>query len=375
MRVVKLERAEGLRAEDVRWAFALTSRSSDVDTLKSLPFTVFGMTSHGGVFTSSGYTPGSFLLVAGPEDGVYAKPYFAEGNVHTIEAEVARVSEEIKRGFGKPDILFVMPTLGLEERVVRVLDRAFESGVRIFGGTAADNDFSGDWWTFTNGMATSSGVVVVAFKSDTPILSTFHAGYILTRNRGVVTKAEHPDTGGTIIYEIDGKPAAEVYASWLKTHGFDIGDVLRKGGIIPFEIAGLNPIARAYGRDIVVSHVFEVLPEKKAVLVLSYIREGEEVYHATATDSFLVSRTAVVVRKSLDPFFRIAGGILVYCAGCIAPIKGRLDEISKIYRKMVRGAPFIGAATYGEQGSIRVKGEIKNFHANQMINTVIFTRR
>ncbi len=370
-----LERLKFLDVGRVKWALAFTNRSSDVDAIVDLPFPVFGITSHGGVFTSSGYVQGTYFLIAEEGDGVEAFPYFVEGNVHTIKEPLVEVAKSIEKKVGTPNMLMIFPTLGLEETVVRTLDDAFRSKVRIFGGTAADNDFSGDWWSFTNGKKTSSGVVVVAFKSRNPILSTFHAGYILTKNYGTVTKVSHPETGGTIIYEIDGKPATEVYSGWLKERGYDISEVIRKGGIIPFEIAGLNPIARVFGDDIVVSHVFEVLPNERALLVLSHISEGERVYHATATDSFLVSRTAVTVRKSLDDYLNVLGGILIYCAGCIAPIRGRLNEIAHIYRRMVRGAPFVGAATYGEQGSLIVNGRIMNFHANQMIHTVLFTKR
>jgi len=375
MHAIPLEKLDKIDTARVKWALAFTNSSAEVDRIISLPFTVFGITSHGGVFTSQGYVNGTYLLVAEEGDGVDAKAYIVEGNVHTIVDPLKDVAKSIRREMDVPSMLMIFPTLGLEETVVRTLDDAFRSKVRIFGGTAADNDFSGDWWTFTNGKKANSGVVVVAFKSRNPILSTFHAGYILTKRKGIVTKASHPETGGTVIYEIDGRPATEVYASWLKERGYDISEVVEKGGIIPFEIAGLNPIARKFGEDIVVSHVFEVLPREKALLVLSYIKEGETVHHATATDSFLVSRTAVTVRKSLDDYLDVLGGILIYCAGCIAPIKGRLNEIANIYSRMVRGAPFVGAATYGEQGSLIVNGRIMNFHANQMIHTVLFTKR
>ncbi|NPA79710.1 MAG: hypothetical protein GXO29_01485 [Thermotogae bacterium] len=374
MRVLSLDKAAELPKDSVRWALAFTSDSEDVDRILRLPFPTFGITSHGGVFTSKGYVRGTYLLVSERDDEVNARSYLVGGNVHTIEEPLRDVARDILENFGLPDMVMIFPTLGLEERVVRTLDDAFSRKVRIFGGTAADNDFSGDWWTFANGRKANSGVSVVAFKSPNPILSTFHAGYILTKRSGVITRASHPEGGGTTIYEIDGKPAAQVYASWLKERGFDIGDVLEKGGIIPFEIAGLNPIARVYGDDIVVSHVFEVLPKENALSVLSHINEGERVYHATATESFLVSRTAVTVRKSLKEMLSIIGGVLIYCAGCIAPISGRLDEIAKIYGKMVKGAPFVGAATYGEQGSLIVEGRIMNFHANQMIHTVLFTK-
>ncbi|NPB03481.1 MAG: hypothetical protein GXO39_03575 [Thermotogae bacterium] len=372
---LSLKDAQKLNPEEVTWALAFTNIVSDIDNILNLPFPTFGITSHGGVFTNWGYLPGTYLLVALKDDDVGAKTYFVEGSVYEIEDLTQEVAQRIKREVKKPDMLMIFPTLGLEERVVRTLDKEFNSKVRIFGGTAADNDFSGDWWIFANGQKTSSGAVIVAFRSNSPILSTFHAGYILTKNSGIVTRATHPESGGTHIYEIDGKPATEVYASWLKERGFDIEEVIAKGGIIPFEVAGLNPIARKFGRDIVVSHVFEVLPKENALLILSYIEEGEMVYHATATDSFLVSRTAVTVKKSLEDYLEVMGGILVYCAGCIVPIKDRLNEIAKIYRRMVKNAPFVGAATYGEQGSLIVGGRIMNFHANQMIHTVLFTKR
>ena len=372
MKVLRSDEVDG--SGNFKWAFAFTNDPEDVDGMLDLP--VFGMTSHAGVFTPWGFERGTFLLASHESDGVEAFPYMVEGGVKAVEEGLKEVAGEIFSRMGRPDMLMMFPTLGLEEVAVRTLDESFEGRVRIFGATAGDEDLSGGWLVFANGKKTSSGVVVVALKSRKgKILSDFHAGYILTGNRGTVTKCLNLENGSTVIYEIDGKPASEVFARWLKGQ---IDHILREGGNIPFEVAGLNPLARKFGDGIVLSNVFEILADEGAILVLSSIKEGEVVYHATATPSFLTSRVVVAVKNSLQDNLdgqRITGAVFTYCAGCIAPIAGNLDRLSKLFRKMLPGVPFLGVASFGEQGSLRVSGRIRNFHANQMIATVIFTTK
>ena len=59
--------------------------------------------------------------------------------------------------------------------------------------------------------------------------------------KGVVTKS---DTENRIIYQIDGKPAAEVYNEWV---GGSIATLMKKGGPIPFEIFSEYPFAKPIG--------------------------------------------------------------------------------------------------------------------------------
>jgi hypothetical protein len=66
----------------------------------------------------------------------------------------------------------------------------------------------------------------------------------------------------------------------------------------------------------------------------------------------------------------LAGGLMVYCAGCMMAVGPRMPEVAGNVAAGFDGHPFIGTFTFGEQGQMVGR----NVHGNLMISAVAFGR-
>jgi len=65
------------------------------------------------------------------------------------------------------------------------------------------------------------------------------------------------------------------------------------------------------------------------------------------------------------------GGLFVYCGGSLVVILDRASEISREFTKGAGDIPFVGVATFGEQGCFVGKRKA-NRHGNLMCSVVLF---
>lgn len=64
----------------------------------------------------------------------------------------------------------------------------------------------------------------------------------------------------------------------------------------------------------------------------------------------------------------LAGGLVIYCAGCMLAVGNEMPKVSRAVSASLDGAPFLGCFTFGEQGSILGR----NAHGNLMISAIAF---
>jgi hypothetical protein len=171
------------------------------------------------------------------------------------EAGKIAVSEAIKNAgkevTEKPKIVFMTAAPGKEEEIIEGIEEVVGKNVPIFGGSSGDNEIKGEWRQFANERVYKNGLALAVAYTDLKVAYFYEAGYPVTAKGGTVTKAE-----GRVIYEIDGRPAAEVYNEWtggafskqLKEPGkvwgilsestfYPIAKVLRAPGKEPFYLA------------------------------------------------------------------------------------------------------------------------------------------
>jgi hypothetical protein len=91
----------------------------------------------------------------------------------------------------------------------------------------------------------------------------------------------------------------------------------------------------------------------------------------TASPDTLITRVRRIIHrakaKRSEP---IRGALLVYCAGCLSILLERADEIVGLIKDELPGVPFMGLATFGEQGCFFDKTE--SYHGNLMCSVVLF---
>ncbi|MGB9622073.1 MAG: FIST signal transduction protein [Brevinematia bacterium] len=359
------------------WAVCYTTVDVDIKSLLNKisevapKIKIFGCSSFQGVFTPEGFLRGAHFLVSSQNDGIEAYPVIYECSAEDAKEKTILACKEIEKNFGSPDVILMHAVPGFEERVVEGIDEVFLKKVKVYGGSAADDDISGKWFIFSGNKVLNQGVLLVAFRSAKKIYSTFLSGYLPTNKKGIITKAE-----GRIVYEIDNRPAALVYNEW--TNG-SISEYLEKGGII-LAPTTLRPLGRVIGevmgiKNYLLSHPHSVIPENKALTLFTEFKVGDEVILMSGYKSALFDRARQVVERALGVDknrVKLKGAIFIYCGGCVGAIIDEVNNVVEQYRFALSEAPFVGAATFGEQGCFIIR-EKENRHGNLMANSILFS--
>jgi hypothetical protein len=279
-----------------------------------------------------------------------------------------------------PELLWVLAVPGVEEAVLRGLDDVTGGQVPIAGGSAADNTIEGGWTCFAGDRIGSRGVAVVALFPTTAVASSFQSGYEPAGPSGVVTRCE-----GRLILELDGRPAAQVYDEW--TRGRLASALAADGGNV-LSLTTMSPLGREIGRISVdqqsIAYYSLLHPERvtatHGLTLFAEVTQGERLHLMQGSIDSLVSRAGRVAdaarsllvdgrrgRAQANP----AGGLVIYCAGCMLAVGDDLPRVAKELTTALSGTPFIGAFTFGEQGCL-LGGE--NRHGNLMISVAVFER-
>ncbi|MDY6990774.1 MAG: FIST N-terminal domain-containing protein [Thermodesulfobacteriota bacterium] len=257
---------------------------------------------------------------------------------------------------------------GPEELVIHAIEAHVGAKVPIIGGTVADNDMSGQWQQFANDTVARQAISIAVLFPSRDIGYAFHSGYEPTIHRGKATRAE-----GRILFEVDGRPAAQVYNEW--TDGL-IDDVLPQGGsMVPtatFSPVG-SPVGQVGGIPYYrLSYPVEVL-SNEAILLYTDIQPDSEVVLMRGTRESLATRTGRVAAAAVDaaPFGagEVKAALVLFCAGCMLAVQDRMQESVAALNAALDGAPFLCAFTLGEQGCF-IGGE--NRHGNLMAAVLAF---
>ncbi|MBK8262731.1 MAG: FIST C-terminal domain-containing protein [Nannocystis sp.] len=334
-----------------------------------------GATSCLGVMSGAGFTGeggvGLGLLgILDPEGayGVAARPLGDDPRAAGRSAIAAAIAA-VEREGEPPALVWLAADPGSEEAVIAGIQEVLGPNVPIAGGSAADNDVGGAWSQICGGEALRGSVVVTAMYPSTGAHFAFHSGYSASESSGVVTRAE-----GRVLYEIDGRPAAEVYNEWtggiLGALGVD-ANVLGKTTLHP-----LGRVAGEYGGVPYhrLSHPDSVRRDG-ALTLFTEVFVGERLIQMVGTRESLISRAGRVVRAAMSAGNlsqeELAGALVIYCAGCMLTIQGSIDEVARGISSELAGAPFLGTFTFGEQGCFANNA---SYHGNLMISVAVFER-
>jgi len=367
------------------WIVIAPSVSYDIpqlqQTLNSLGAKRFhGSTSCLGAMTERGVvnTEGRGIAAFGiaDPDGDYGVGEISLDATASPEAAACQALDaalsDAKRPGEVPDLIWISAPPGCEERVIAGLESSLGAGVPIVGGSSADNDVSGQWAQLTQAGVHLNAVIVSALFPSTELHFAFHSGYEPTEIKGRVTRAD-----GRILYEIDGRPAAEVYNDW--TRGV-LQDALTTGEQNVLPLTTLYPLGRVVGSVAgtayhQLSHPDRITPER-GLSLFSDVEVGDEVWLMQGTRQSLVERAGRVARAAMQAGNitpdNIAGGLVIYCAGCMLTVQDQMDDVVGHLNDALDGHPFLGSFTFGEQGCF-IGGE--NRHGNLMISVLLLGGR
>lgn len=282
-----------------------------------------------------------------------------------------------------PELIWVFQAPGHEEDVIDGLRRVVGDRCPIIGGSSADNTVAGNWRQLGPDGVLSDGLVVATLFPSGGVGFSFQGGYEPAGPSGIVTRVGFGPAGpsgivtkarGRQIMEIDGAPAARTYNDWI---GNRLNGKVLSGGNILMDTT-MCPLAIDAGHIEGIPHFLLIHPEaisgEGAISTFATIEEGARVYSMRGDKNQLIERAGRVASQAAaqlpDGPDSLAGGLVVYCAGCMLAVDHRMPDVVAKVTQSFPGAPFLGCFTFGEQGRI----VDHNVHGNLMISAVAFGR-
>jgi hypothetical protein len=334
------------------FGFIACTVGHDVDRLRAalaraLPGVPFvGVTSCQSVVATGGLLRGpaaSALWISGVRAAV-AGEAVAAGD----EATGRRLARSALTGLGlasQARVALFHGTPGCEEALFRGVGAELGPKVALLGGSAADDDLSGTWSVFTHRQRLTAGAAVSVLEWPGKVVAPFLSGAMPTEHKGLVTRAE-----GRTLYEIDGRPAAEVYNGWM---GDALHAALQAGGVILGETT-LTPLGVMRPGGVTLVHPERVVLPERALATFAAVRAGEVVTLVRSTKLGMQGRPANMVMRALGEAGirpeQIQGVLLVYCAGCMLAIQSSAEAMVSTLQAVTGKVPLAGAFHFGEQG-------------------------
>ena len=343
---------------------------------KRLPdTTTIGTTSYQGVMTDDGFHRRPSLALWGlrDPDGVYGSALVAiddaprQAAAHAVE----RAIEDAGRCGEMPSVIWLHCAPGQEERVIAGIEDVIGRQVPILGGSSADDDIAGRWQQMANHQSSSEGIAIAALYPSVEPVYSFHSGYEPTGHSATVT-----DCQGRIVWTLDERPAAEVYHEWTDGSAptqadHDSDQFFQQSIFFPL---GRRLHSQHNGASFLLSHPRRVV-DGGGLELFNEVALGDDLILMTGDEDSLASRAGRVTSSALDIYGLsaddIAGGLVVFCAGCLSTITDRTDDIIDSLHQSLRHTPFMGLFTLGEQGCF-IDGQ--NRHGNLMVSSLLFRR-
>lgn len=330
-----------------------------------------GVMSETGMHSDAGVGAGAFCIW--DEDGDYGTAMAPLGDDPKAAARTA--AREALAAAGRegetPDIVWLSSSPGTEEAVLAGVQEVFGSKVPILGGSAADNDVTGQWCVADRNGVASDGVVVSVLFPSGEVSFAYHNGYAPTKRSGTVTRSD-----GRRLCEIDGRPAAEVYNEWTE------GKVLPQGAMSePVSILSestftpLGQYLQSVG-DVpyfLLAHPATLNPDGSLELFAD-VNVGDELTLMQGSVASLTERAGKVAclasRIGGVSAQDVEGALVVYCGGCMLAVQDHMDDVVSGICSALDNAPFLGVFTFGEQGMVM---DGNNRHGNLMISCILFS--
>jgi len=285
-----------------------------------------------------------------------------EAGKKAIEEALANINQR-----EKPQFVYITATPSQEEEILLGIEEVIGNEVPIIGGSAGDETLKARWSNIANNKIHSNGIVLSVIFSDLKMGYAHEYGYLKRIKRGLATKAE-----GRILYEIDNKPAAEVYNEWT---GERFNKELKEGGMILAE-ATFYPLGKILREEeeYFPSHPGLINLPEKSLTMFTNIEVNDELVLLEGNWEWLINRAQKTARKAL-----LSGNIsqgeglfafYTFCAGNLLGIpESERAKIAVLFKEEIGEIPYVGGFTLGEQ--IYFPG-LGNRHANLVNSLTIF---
>ncbi len=229
------------------------------------------------------------------------------------------------------------------ETLIRGIEKAIGPQVNMFGGMAGDDMSFKGTYVFTNNWSSGYGVAAIAFnENEIKMYGVALSGWKSIGVSRTITKSKK-----NLLYEIDGKPALEMYLRFLG-EDFDATQDQSKF----FDGIGLHyplQIERS-GREAMMCNPMGYNKEENALILESDVEEGAHFRFSTPPD-FDIVETVVGKAKEIRSANDVdADAVLIFsCASRLSAL-GPMAQQENDGLAETWNAPMAGFYTYGEFG-------------------------
>ncbi len=221
--------------------------------------------------------------------------------------------------------------------------------VPMFGGSAADDNVSGNWKVICNDKVISDGVAVAFFYTDNEIVTTYTGDYRETNNIGLITEVKD----SRILVSIDGISALRKYSNWTNISPSNLkGSKLLEASTtkplgVKDPLGNLTVIRHPmFGNDMGTKTTTD-----DTITLGNKVVPGTAIIQLEATVDELIDATGKTLKETRKQLYTDAAAyILIHCGGRKLAIGDRLEEVHEQLVKEAKGVPFITAFTFGEYG-------------------------
>ena len=297
---------------------------------------LWGGSSSTGVFQDAGWITSeggaaSLMLIADRPAGVGVA---AVGD-DAVAAGREAASAALAQLGGEAAALLTIAFMGPEEDILRGVAEV-APGVPVVGGTSSDHSGEGKFQQFANGHAYSNHFAIAALGG--PAGYAFSNGYRLTGKKATVTRAS-----GRRAFELDGRPAMDVYCEWVGKPVSEIGG----GAILVFSVQ--HPLL--FHKDGITYSAHPVnANEDGSVDFGAAMAAGMVLELGENTVNGLISEAGNAIHQAVQGVGAPKAIVMAYCGGRAIALGERIKEIPGELEHTVGHVPWVGYLAFGEQG-------------------------
>jgi hypothetical protein len=254
------------------------------------------------------------------------------------------LGELAKSKFENPAIIVYSGGIGVDgESIVRGIKSTLDKEIPIYGGQGADHFKYIKVSTYTHEATHDKGISALIMDTDKiAVGGRAYSGWNDLGKTHQITKSD-----GNIVYEIDGKPALDLFNKYFPSIEYK----QQEGSEKLFTIPGIYPlkIRRDNGVEFLRSGMIYDF-EKKALILAGGVKDGDN-FKFCPTPNFDVVETTINEFKNLASQEGEVDAIVINsCAGrhyAFGPMFE--DEVEGLYK--IWNKPTIGYMAYGEIGN------------------------
>jgi hypothetical protein len=303
---------------------------------------VFGATT-AGEFIDGNYESGSIAILLLEMDKSYYKIFFEDYRGKDPRNVAKRLGLNSLQEFTNPAFIVTSSGMLLDgEKVIRGLEDAAGSEVKIWGGKAGDDGMGKDTFVFTNNRSSNEGILLLAINNDKiSVHGQAESGWKAVGTPKSITNSE-----GLWIYTLDDQPALDLMIKYM---GYKFQHENDSDIVYDPSITSPVMLIREKGEPILRSQSF-INWADKSIMLSGNFDEKDKIRFTLPPDFDVVDKVVESSQNLKESELAETDALIMFSCS------GRLVELGPMLNKEIDGikstldTPMAGFFTYGEYG-------------------------